>query len=101
VLDRIVAVPDERRTCRFRCVMCLIEPDGRENLFEGVCEGKVAHHSRGRLGFGYDPIFMPQGHARTFGELGLEAKGRLSHRAKAMRQVVEYLKTQARSASPD
>jgi XTP/dITP diphosphohydrolase len=91
VLVRIVAVPDHARTARFRCAVCLVDPAGNEHVFEGVCEGKIAHHARGRYGFGYDPIFMPEGLGKTFGELGADVKNRISHRADAMRQVVAFL----------
>ncbi len=94
VLDRMIAVPDELRTARFRCAMCLVEPAGTETCFEGHCEGRIAHHARGSSGFGYDPIFIPAGYARTFAELGLSIKNTISHRALAMRQVVEYLRSQ-------
>jgi XTP/dITP diphosphohydrolase len=91
LLDGIVAVPEAKRTARFRCVMCLVDPAGHERLFEGACEGSISHHARGTLGFGYDPVFIPAGRAQTFGELGLDVKSELSHRARAMRRVVEYL----------
>ena len=58
-------------------------------------KGKIAHHARGRYGFGYDPIFIPDGHAETFGELGLDVNAQISHRAKAMRQCGAYLKEHA------
>ncbi|MCX6843846.1 MAG: RdgB/HAM1 family non-canonical purine NTP pyrophosphatase [candidate division WOR-3 bacterium] len=93
VLDRIVAVPDERRTARFRCVICLVDPAGNETCFEGRCEGRISHHARGSSGFGYDPIFMPEGQALTFGELGQSVKSRISHRARAMRQVIAFLQS--------
>ncbi len=96
ILDKIIAVPDEHRTARFCCVMCLIDPAGHKRIFEGVCHGRIAHHARGTTGFGYDPVFVPKGYSRTFAELGLEVKNRFSHRAKAMQQVVEYLKTRVR-----
>jgi XTP/dITP diphosphohydrolase len=96
VLDSIIAVPDERRTARFRCVMCLVDPAGNETCFEGRCDGRVAHHARGSAGFGYDPIFMPDGHGRTFGELGQSVKSQISHRARAMRQVIAFLQSRAR-----
>lgn len=91
-LDRLVAVPEERRTARFRCVMCLVDPDGHEACFEGRCEGRIAHGARGSAGFGYDPIFIPEGHDRTFAELGLGVKNKISHRARAMQQVIGYLR---------
>ena len=96
VLARIIAVPDECRTARFRCVMCLVDPAGNETCFEGRCDGRIAHHARGSAGFGYDPIFMPDGHGRTFGELGQSVKSRISHRAKAMQQVVAFLQSRVR-----
>jgi XTP/dITP diphosphohydrolase len=97
LLDRMIAVPDETRTARFRCVICLVDPKGRAHTFEGECEGRIAHHPRGHAGFGYDPVFMPDGSSKTFGELGLEAKRRLSHRARAMERAVAYLRTHAES----
>lgn len=93
LLEMIVAVPYENRTARFRCVVCLINPQGEERLFEGVCEGKIAHTVRGMSGFGYDPIFIPEGYGLTFAELGWAVKSQISHRARALRQVLEYLKS--------
>ena len=91
VLERIINVPEERRTARFRCVMCLIDTAGKETCFEGRCEGHIAHSARGTAGFGYDPIFIPEGHSQTFGELGLSVKSKISHRARAMQQVIAFL----------
>ncbi|MEO0079601.1 MAG: non-canonical purine NTP pyrophosphatase, partial [candidate division WOR-3 bacterium] len=93
ILTRMIAVPDERRTARFRCLMCLIDPAGTEAIFEGICEGKIAHHARGVLGFGYDPIFIPEGHSKTFAELGIEVKNRISHRARALQQLIAHLQS--------
>ena len=97
LLDRLIAVPDEKRTARFRCVMCLVDPDGDEHTFEGRVEGSISYHPRGTSGFGYDPVFIPQGEARTFAELGLGFKNRISHRAEAVRAVVAYLRTRVTS----
>jgi XTP/dITP diphosphohydrolase len=97
LLDRMIAVPDENRTARFRCVICLVDPKGRAHTFSGKCEGRVAHHPRGHAGFGYDPVFMPDGSSKTFGELGLDFKRKLSHRARAMEKVVAYLKKHGKS----
>jgi len=94
VLDQLTSVPDERRAARFRCVMCVIDPAGKENCFEGRCEGRIAAHPRGSSGFGYDPIFIPDGYDQTFAELGLGVKGKISHRARAMQQVIDYLRSQ-------
>jgi XTP/dITP diphosphohydrolase len=100
LLDRLIAVPDGRRTARFRCVVCLVDPTGEEKLFDGKVDGTLAHHARGTAGFGYDPVFIPDGWSRTFAELGLEVKNRLSHRAVAMRAVVAYLRTKVQTAPP-
>jgi XTP/dITP diphosphohydrolase len=95
VLGSLAAVPEERRTARFRCVMCLVDPAGDETCFEGRCEGRIANKARGSAGFGYDPVFVPEGHDRTFAELGLGVKGKISHRARAMQQVIGFLRSQA------
>ncbi len=92
VLDRMIAVPDERRTARFRCVMCLVGPDKTETLFTGSCSGRISHTARGNAGFGYDPIFIPDDYGLTFAELGLAVKHRISHRARALRRVIEHLR---------
>lgn len=92
VLGHLTSVPDERRTSRFRCVMCLIDPAGNENCFEGRCEGRISHRPTGSSGFGYDPIFIPEGYDKTFAELGLGVKSKISHRARAMQQVIGFLR---------
>jgi XTP/dITP diphosphohydrolase len=74
--------PEDRRA-RFRCTLCYLVP-GREPLFfDGVCEGTIAPAERGGHGFGYDPLFIPEGHDRTFGELPAEMKDPMSHRGQA------------------
>jgi XTP/dITP diphosphohydrolase len=94
ILDRIINVPEERRTARFRCVMCLVDLAGKEICFDGACEGRIARSARGSAGFGYDPIFIPDGYDQTFAELGLDVKSEISHRARAMRQVIDHLRLQ-------
>ena len=96
VLGFLTSVPDERRTARFRCVMCVIDPAGNESCFEGRCEGRIAQAARGSSGFGYDPIFVPDGYDNTFAELGLGVKNRISHRARAMQQVLAFLRSHVR-----
>ncbi|MFZ9936881.1 MAG: RdgB/HAM1 family non-canonical purine NTP pyrophosphatase [Luteolibacter sp.] len=79
------------RAARFRCTMVLAQ--GGEELahFTGVVEGRIIGEPRGTEGFGYDPLFMPDGHERTFAELGADVKNSLSHRARALAQMVEWL----------
>lgn len=80
----------ENRAARFRTVIALILQE-KEYLFEGEVSGKIIDEKRGTGGFGYDPIFMPDGFDKTFAELGDETKNRISHRAIAGQKLVEYL----------
>lgn len=92
VLTQLVSVRGEQRTARFRCLMCVIDPAGTEVCFEGRCEGRIVHSPRGSAGFGYDPIFIPEGYTQTFAELGLTVKSRISHRARTLQQVIAFLR---------
>lgn len=79
------------RAARFRTVISLIL-NGKEYQFEGVCEGKIIEENRGKDGFGYDPVFVPVPDTRTFAEMSLEEKNDFSHRGKAMKQLISFLK---------
>jgi XTP/dITP diphosphohydrolase len=81
----------EKREARFRTVIALIW-NGQRILFEGWCKGHIAREKRGDSGFGYDPIFVPEGETRTFAEMNLEEKNRISHRAMAIEKLTEFLK---------
>jgi XTP/dITP diphosphohydrolase len=80
------------RTARFRTVISLII-DGKESLFEGICEGRIIGERRGAGGFGYDPVFVPGGSSKTFGEMDMTEKNRFSHRKKATQKLVAFLNT--------
>ncbi len=82
------------RTGYYKAVICLIW-NGKPHYFEGVCHGTIITGRRGAGGFGYDPIFVPEGYDKTFAELSPEVKNSISHRGKAMRQMVAFLKEQA------
>ena len=82
---------DDRRA-RFRTVIALIL-DGTEYLFEGTVDGEIIRERRGSGGFGYDPVFRATGYDRTFAEIPLDEKNKISHRAKAMRQLLDFLNT--------
>lgn len=84
-------VPAERRGAEFRCVLVLIAPDGGERVFEGVCRGRLRREPRGGAGFGYDPLFVPEGFEQTYSELGDEVKNRVSHRARAWQRLASWL----------
>jgi len=80
----------ENRKARFRTVVCLIE-EGKEKIFEGTCKGTIIAGRRGNSGFGYDPVFVPDGSFRTFAEMSMEEKNTFSHRKKAIEKLAEYL----------
>ena len=79
------------RNSRFKTIISLII-DGKSVNFEGVVEGKITDEKRGSNGFGYDPIFQPNGYASTFGEMSLKEKNKISHRSIAINKMVQYLK---------
>lgn len=78
------------RSARFRAVISLLI-EGKETLFEGICEGRIIEEKRGERGFGYDPVFIPAGSAKTFGEMTMEEKTQFSHRARATEKLVAFL----------
>ena len=78
------------RNASFETVVCLIE-DGKEQYFEGRCEGCILTERYGRGGFGYDPIFMPNGYGESFAEISMEEKNKISHRGKATAKLIKYL----------
>jgi XTP/dITP diphosphohydrolase len=101
LLSLLAGVPPAQRTARFRCVIALTpllrateksnspvcEADDLElatRLFQGACEGRIIENRKGSAGFGYDPLFIPNGFGQTFGELGEDVKNRISHRSKAL-----------------
>lgn len=94
-LNKLVAelgkLPDMDRDARFRCVLCLIDPGGSEQFFEGTCEGSITPKPSGFEGFGYDPVFVPNGYAHSFAQLGEATKSQLSHRALAVGAMRSFL----------
>lgn len=87
LLERLRGVPQERRGARFRCVVVVAQPDGRELVGEGTCEGFITTEPHGMGGFGYDPVFYYPPLKSTFAELAEEEKNRISHRARACAQI--------------
>lgn len=80
------------RTARFRTVIAFVE-DGRAQLFHGVVKGRILSAPRGTAGFGYDPLFAPEGEERSFAEMTTGKKNRISHRARAMAALLEHVRT--------
>ena len=90
VLEKMSGISN--RKARFRCVISLIT-DGIEKQFEGIVEGEILLEAQGSAGFGYDPIFLPEGYSHSFAEMSSEEKNKISHRGKAVEKLVSYLKS--------
>lgn len=94
LLDELSGISDERRTARFRCVIVIVDAEGRElAVAEGTCEGRIGQEPRGTHGFGYDPVFVPDGYDEAMAELGPETKNEISHRAKAAQKLTPLLRS--------
>ncbi|MBQ6319032.1 MAG: XTP/dITP diphosphatase [Lachnospiraceae bacterium] len=91
LLRRMEGVPDEKRTARFVCAICLVRPDGSSETVKATMEGRVAYKSAGKNGFGYDPIFFLPERGCTSAELSPEEKNAISHRGKALRMMRDIL----------
>lgn len=93
LLEAMRDVPDRERTARFRCAIAVVDADGRElAVVEGACEGRIVRDPKGKHGFGYDPVFVPDGFTQTMAELGPKTKNRISHRAEAAAKLVPLLR---------
>ena len=91
IVELLGDAPLERRTARFRAAVAVALPSGSVHISEGTCEGRIAASPRGGGGFGYDPIFVPEGETRTMAEVPAEIKNRISHRARALRASEPHL----------
>jgi XTP/dITP diphosphohydrolase len=85
------AVTPDKRGAQFMATLCVLWPDGAEKIFVGIVPGHLSWPPRGKLGHGYDPVFVPQGETQTFGEMTHEKKNKLSHRARAVELMVKEL----------
>lgn len=92
LLKLLEGVPIEKRTATFRCVIAYVDGEV-EKVFEGETRGKVIFEPRGMGGFGYDPLFVPDGYELTYAEMPKELKNRISHRSKALQKFIEFLRT--------
>ncbi|MBA2503075.1 MAG: XTP/dITP diphosphatase [Pyrinomonadaceae bacterium] len=96
-MERLLAelgdVPEEKRQARFVCALAVADPTTNFlQVFTGTCEGRIAFQPRGGSGFGYDPIFIPDGYRQTFGELPARVKKQISHRARALEAAASFLR---------
>jgi XTP/dITP diphosphohydrolase len=95
VLSQVTDVPDTRLGARFVCAAALVVPGGAEWVVTGQVEGRLIRAPRGRGGFGYDPIFLPDGFGQTTAEMTAEAKDAISHRGRAFRALAPFIRTLA------
>jgi len=93
LLRELEGVPISMRGARFRCIIALKSPEGKETLTEGFCRGRIGFKEKGRRGFGYDPLFILPKEGKTMAELSLEEKNRVSHRGKALRKMRRIIRT--------
>lgn len=98
LLYEMRSIGEEKRRARFVCCIALALPDGSVNTFYGYSEGRIGTEPRGSNGFGYDPIFYPDGHSRTFAEMDDVEKDAISHRGRALREVQQYLREKIRQS---
>lgn len=94
LLSELAKIDDKNRRARFVSVVAIAGPDGTiVNLSEGICEGRITSVPRGTGGFGYDPLFIPNGYDQTFAELAESVKSNISHRARALIKTNQFLKS--------
>lgn len=97
LLSQLARTGDQDRRARFVCAVAIVTADGEVlNVSEGICAGIIASTPRGEAGFGYDPLFVPDGYDKTFAELAEPIKNRISHRARALVQAQEFLRSLGR-----
>jgi XTP/dITP diphosphohydrolase len=95
LLSELKSVCSSDRSARFVCAAVVLDPDGEVlQVAEGICEGSICFAERGKSGFGYDPIFLPDGYDQTFGELSEQIKNSISHRARALQSIRQFLVSQ-------
>ena len=92
ILREVAESGSNDRRARFICALCFIDPDGREISAFGVADGELSRDEQGQLGFGYDPIFYDPSEHATYGEISDEKKNEISHRAKAVKQLMEMIR---------
>ncbi len=94
LLDLLRDVEPELRSAAFRADLCYVDEDGTPHHFEGTCKGRIADRAAGNGGFGFDPVFVPDGAQQTFAEMDAAQKNALSHRGDAARAFVQWLSNQ-------
>lgn len=92
LLSEMEKSPDKSRKAHFSCVISLAWPDGKYEIFEGRVDGMIAREKKGNFGFGYDPLFIPDGFEQSFAEMNKDEKNKISHRGRAVKKLQEFLK---------
>ena len=85
-------IPMNQRRGKYTCCLVVMHPSVKNIVFQSICKGTILDNSEGEYGFGYDPLFMPLGESKTFAEMSLESKNKISHRGRALKLFVEWLK---------
>ncbi|MFZ1323228.1 MAG: RdgB/HAM1 family non-canonical purine NTP pyrophosphatase [Ignavibacteria bacterium] len=91
LLDNLKEINDDKLQAEFKCCICLLINLNEYYFFEGICRGKICRSPKGENGFGYDPVFLPDGFEKTFAELNEEEKNVISHRGRALEKLKEFL----------
>jgi XTP/dITP diphosphohydrolase len=100
LVETMRGVPEAKRGAAFMCVLVWLGPGGEERVFEGRCEGRLLETPQGGAGFGYDPLFAPEGYAESFAQLGDAVKHTLSHRGRAWAELVAWARESGRIFNP-
>jgi XTP/dITP diphosphohydrolase len=93
LLKEMEGIRLSKRGAKFRCVIAMVSPDGREAIAEGTCKGRIGFKEFGKKGFGYDPLFILPQYGKTMAQLSIEEKNRISHRGKALRKLRRIIET--------
>jgi XTP/dITP diphosphohydrolase len=93
LLQEMERISLSKRGARFKCIIAMVSPEGREATAEGACKGRIGFREKGKKGFGYDPLFILLKYGKTMAELSLEEKNKMSHRGKALRKIRKIIKT--------
>ena len=87
LLKEMASIPFSKRGARFKCIMAMVSPEGKEAMTEGSCKGRIGMREKGKKGFGYDPLFILPKYGKTMAELSLREKNKISHRGEALRKL--------------
>jgi len=100
-LNELKGTSEESRSAHFTCCICLIDNKNQSQFFTGTCNGHITTGLSGTTGFGYDPLFIPDGYNQTFAQLGPDTKNKISHRSLALEQLITFLKLNNKTDQPN